>query len=97
MNPAKQIETFVDELSNWYIRRSRDRFWGSEMTDDKVSAYQTLRDVLLTLARMIAPYAPLIADDLYDNSGARKCSSGGLSDDESILPSIYRLKMIWKP
>ena len=69
LNPAKQIETFVDELSNWYIRRSRDRFWGSELTVDKISAYQTLRDVLLTLSRMIAPYAPLIADDLYGNLG----------------------------
>ncbi len=69
LNPAKQIEMFVDELSNWYIRRSRDRFWGSEMTDDKVSAYQTLREVLLTLSRMIAPYAPLIAEDIYGNLG----------------------------
>ena len=60
---------FVDELSNWYIRRSRDRFWGSEMTVDKVSAYQTLREVLLTLSRMIAPYAPLIAEDIYSNLG----------------------------
>ncbi|NEW08963.1 isoleucine--tRNA ligase [Paenibacillus sp. SYP-B3998] len=69
MNPAKLIESFVDELSNWYIRRSRDRFWSSEMSVDKVSAYQTLRDVLLTLARIIAPYAPLIADDLHGNLG----------------------------
>ncbi|MCR8634383.1 isoleucine--tRNA ligase [Paenibacillus radicis (ex Xue et al. 2023)] len=69
LNPAKQIEAFIEELSNWYIRRSRDRFWGSEMTSDKVAAYQTLREVLLTLARMIAPYAPLIADDLYNNLG----------------------------
>ncbi|WP_409342198.1 isoleucine--tRNA ligase [Paenibacillus sp. MBLB4367] len=69
LNPAKQIETFVDELSNWYIRRSRDRFWGSEMTTDKVSAYQTLREVLVTLARLIAPYAPLIAEDMYANLG----------------------------
>ncbi|RFB37764.1 isoleucine--tRNA ligase [Brevibacillus sp. VP] len=67
MNPAKHIETFVDELSNWYIRRSRNRFWSSGMTDDKVSAYQTLHEVLLTLARMIAPYAPLIAEDIYSN------------------------------
>ncbi|MGD8189697.1 isoleucine--tRNA ligase [Brevibacillus ginsengisoli] len=67
MNPAKHIETFVDELSNWYIRRSRDRFWSSGMTDDKVSAYRTLHEVLLTLARMIAPYAPLIAEDIYLN------------------------------
>jgi len=69
LNPAKQIESFVEEMSNWYIRRSRDRFWGGEMTEDKVSAYQTLREVLLTLARIIAPYAPLIAEDLYGNLG----------------------------
>ncbi len=67
LNPAKQIETFVDDLSNWYIRRSRDRFWSSGMTEDKVCAYQTLHEVLLTLARMIAPYAPLIAEDIYQN------------------------------
>jgi len=69
LNPAKQIEAFIDDLSNWYIRRSRDRFWGSELSEDKVAAYQTLHEVLLTLARMIAPYAPFIADDLYANMG----------------------------
>lgn len=69
LNPAKQIEAWIDELSNWYIRRSRDRFWGSEMTADKVSAYQTLRSVLLTVARMIAPYAPFIAEEIYGNLG----------------------------
>jgi isoleucyl-tRNA synthetase len=69
LNPAKQIEAFVDELSNWYIRRSRDRFWGSGLTDDKLQAYQTLRNVLLTLSRIIAPYAPLIAEDIYGNLG----------------------------
>ncbi|GAA3402134.1 isoleucine--tRNA ligase [Paenibacillus hodogayensis] len=67
LNPAKQIEAFVEEMSNWYIRRSRDRFWGGELTTDKVSAYQTLQEVLLTLSRAIAPYAPLIAEDLYGN------------------------------
>ncbi len=71
LNPAKHIEKFVEELSNWYIRRSRDRFWGSDMTTDKVSAYQTLYEVLLTLARMIAPYAPLIADELFGNIGGK--------------------------
>lgn len=69
LNPAKQIEAFVEEMSNWYIRRSRDRFWGGEMTADKVSAYQTLREVLLTLSRLIAPYAPLIAEDVWSNLG----------------------------
>lgn len=69
LNPAKAIETFVDEMSNWYIRRSRDRFWGSEMTADKVSAYQTLRGVLLTLAKLVAPFMPFVAEDLYENLG----------------------------
>ncbi|WP_337098640.1 isoleucine--tRNA ligase [Paenibacillus sp. YIM B09110] len=69
LNPAKAIETFVDELSNWYIRRSRDRFWGSGLSDDKVAAYQTLQSVLLTLSRVIAPYAPLLAEDVYGNLG----------------------------
>lgn len=69
LNPAKAIETFVDELSNWYIRRSRDRFWGSGLSEDKIAAYQTLRDVLMTLSRVIAPYTPLLADDVYGNLG----------------------------
>ncbi|WP_138751903.1 isoleucine--tRNA ligase [Paenibacillus sinopodophylli] len=69
LNPAKSIEVFVDELSNWYIRRSRDRFWGSGLTADKLAAYQTLRNVLLTLSRVIAPYAPLLAEDVYGNLG----------------------------
>lgn len=69
LNPAKHMEAFVDELSNWYIRRSRDRFWGSHMTEDKVSAYQTLREVLVTLAQMVAPYIPLIAEDIFGNLG----------------------------
>ncbi|CAG7619816.1 mupirocin-resistant isoleucine--tRNA ligase MupB [Paenibacillus solanacearum] len=69
LNPAKQIEALVDELSNWYVRRSRDRFWGSGWTEDKVSAFRTLHEVLLTLARMIAPYAPFLADDIHTNLG----------------------------
>jgi len=69
LNPAKAIELFVDELSNWYIRRSRDRFWGSGLTEDKLAAYGTLRSVLLSLSRLIAPYAPLLADDVYANLG----------------------------
>ncbi|OCT14851.1 isoleucine--tRNA ligase [Paenibacillus pectinilyticus] len=87
LNPAKQIEAFVDELSNWYIRRSRDRFWGSGFTEDKVSAYQTLRDVLLILARMIAPYAPLLADDLYGNLGGM--DSVHLADYPTVDESVY--------
>lgn len=69
LNPAKMIECYIDDLSNWYIRRSRDRFWGSEMTADKLSAYETLRHVLLTLSKLIAPYVPMIAEDIYLNLG----------------------------
>jgi isoleucyl-tRNA synthetase len=85
LNPAKQIEGFVDELSNWYIRRSRDRFWGSDMSDDKVSAYQTLRKVMMTLAQMIAPYAPFLADDLYANLGGQ--GSVHLADYPAVEPT----------
>ncbi|WP_080840425.1 isoleucine--tRNA ligase [Cohnella massiliensis] len=69
LNPARAIEAFVDELSNWYVRRSRDRFWGSGLPADKVSAYQTLREVLLTLARLTAPYLPFVSEDIYGNLG----------------------------
>ncbi|WP_276355906.1 isoleucine--tRNA ligase [Cohnella caldifontis] len=69
LNPARAIEGFVDELSNWYVRRSRDRFWGSGLTDDKAAAYHTLRDTLLTVSRLIAPYVPFVAEDIYRNLG----------------------------
>jgi isoleucyl-tRNA synthetase len=91
LNPAKQIETFVDELSNWYIRRSRDRFWGSEWTEDKVAAYQTLRHVLLTLAQLIAPYTPLIADDLYANLGGK--GSVHLTDYPKMDETLYDVSL----
>ncbi|MFX3636297.1 MAG: isoleucine--tRNA ligase [Candidatus Pristimantibacillus sp.] len=95
LNPAKSIENFVDELSNWYIRRSRDRFWGSGLTEDKVAAYQTLRHVLLTLSRVIAPYAPLLAEDVYGNLGGG--SSVHLADyptvDESAIDEMLERDM----
>ncbi|MGG1551103.1 isoleucine--tRNA ligase [Paenibacillus ferrarius] len=69
LNPAKEIEVLVDDLSNWYVRRSRDRFWGSGMTEDKVAAYQTLEEALRTIALMMAPYTPFLSDDIYGNLG----------------------------
>ncbi|NGZ73891.1 isoleucine--tRNA ligase [Saccharibacillus alkalitolerans] len=71
LTAAKGIEEFVDGLSNWYIRRSRDRFWGSGLTDDKLDAYRTLTEVLSTLARLIAPFMPVLAEDLYSNLGGQ--------------------------
>jgi isoleucyl-tRNA synthetase len=67
LGPARRLEAFIDDLSNWYIRRSRNRFWGSGMTEDKMFAYQTLREVLVKLSQMIAPYAPFIAEEIYQN------------------------------
>ena len=66
---ARGIEEFVDDLTNWYIRRSRDRFWApaGEATDDKESAYQALYTVLTTTARLIAPLTPFVAEVLHGN------------------------------
>lgn len=64
---ARRIGEFVDELSNWYVRRSRDRFWGSDMSDTKVAAYTTLYTVLSTLSKIIAPFTPFVAENIYQN------------------------------
>ena len=57
----------VDDVSNWYVRRNRRRFWKSEEWKDKLSAYETLYEVLMTMAKLIAPYTPFIAEDIYNN------------------------------
>ena len=64
---GRKIETFVDGLSNWYVRRSRRRFWKSENDADKLSAYNTLYHCLVTLAELIAPFTPFLAEELYQN------------------------------
>ncbi len=61
------IEDFTDELSNWYVRRNRSRFWAEELTDDKKSAYNTLYKVLTTLATVAAPFVPFITEEMYQN------------------------------
>ena len=65
--PTRAISEFVDRLSNWYIRRSRERFWGSEENDDKIAAYKTLYEVLVGLSKLIAPFVPFIAEEIYQN------------------------------
>ena len=65
--PARAISEFVDRLSNWYIRRSRERFWGSEENDDKKAAYKTLYEVLVSLSKLIAPFVPFLAEEIYQN------------------------------
>jgi len=64
---GRKIETFVDGLSNWYVRRSRRRFWKSENDEDKLSAYNSLYTCLVTLAKLLAPYTPFLAEEIYQN------------------------------
>ena len=66
-NAPRAIEAFIDDLSNWYVRRSRDRFWGAEAGSDKQAAYATLYEVLLTVAKLAAPFIPFLSDELYRN------------------------------
>ncbi len=64
---ARALSDFVDELSNWYVRRGRERYWGKEMTQDKINAYMTLYTVLVTLTKLTAPYTPFIAEEIFGN------------------------------
>ncbi|TAK20093.1 MAG: isoleucine--tRNA ligase [Chloroflexota bacterium] len=65
MTACRDIEAFVEELSNWYLRRGRRRYWKSEADADKSAAYHTLYRVLVTLARLLAPFQPFLAEHLY--------------------------------
>ena len=64
---ALQIEDFTDELSNWYVRRNRERFWQDKLTDDKISAYVTLYTVLINLVKVAAPFVPFMTEEIYQN------------------------------
>ena len=67
LGATRPIETFVDQLSNWYLRRSRRRFWKSESDADKAAAYYTLYQALTTLSKLLAPTMPFIAEELHQN------------------------------
>ena len=105
---VKPFEGFVDNLSNWYIRRSRKRFWKSENDDDKNQAYATLHYVLTELAKTMAPFTPFIAEEIYRNlshpsssssprAGEEDNSSVHLLDfpvaDEKLIDSDLNIKM----
>lgn len=64
---GRALEEFVDDLSNWYVRRNRERYWAGEMTDDKVDAYMTLFTVLENLCRLAAPFVPFVTEMVYQN------------------------------
>ena len=64
---ARALDSFVDEMSNWYVRRSRDRFWAKGMEQDKINAYMTLYTALVTVAKTAAPMIPFMTEDIYQN------------------------------
>lgn len=80
VEPARRIQRFVDDLSNWYIRRSRRRFWKSQSDRDKLAAYQTLYESLRAVSGLMAPFAPFASDAMYRNL------SGGQSVHLSDFP-----------
>ncbi len=81
---AREIEQFVDELSNWYIRRNRRRFWKEGKSLDKTAAYQTLFDCLMSLSKLMSPIAPYMGEWLYKN-----LSEVARQDEDSVHISFY--------
>jgi isoleucyl-tRNA synthetase len=77
---ARRLEAFVDALSNWYVRRSRDRFWASGESADKAAAFATLYEVLVDLTRLAAPFVPFLTETLHQNLG------GDGADSVHLLP-----------
>ena len=100
-NAPRAIEAFVDDLSNWYVRRSRDRFWGAEAGKDKQAAYATLYEVLVTVAKLSAPFIPFLADELYRNLVCSLDSDAPLSvhlveypvSDDSLIDTVLENDM----
>ena len=96
---GRLISEFVDkDLSNWYVRINRKRFWGKDMSDDKLSAYQTLYTCLMTIAKLLAPFAPFYADQLYKDLDGKLESvhleKFPVADDRLIDDEIeYRMKI----
>ena len=64
---ARALQSFVDDMSNWYVRRSRERFWAKGMEQDKINAYMTLYTALVTVAKVAAPMIPFMTEDIYQN------------------------------
>ena len=94
---GRLIDKFVnDNLSNWYVRLNRKRFWGSAMSDDKLSAYQTLYTCLLTISKLLAPISPFYAERLYKDLGGEKESvhlDNFPEADEALINKALEEKM----
>ncbi|OGO51339.1 MAG: isoleucine--tRNA ligase [Chloroflexi bacterium RBG_16_68_14] len=89
MAPCRRIEAFVEDLSNWYVRRSRRRFWKSGDDADKRSAYETLYQCLVSLAGLLAPFMPFLAEELYQNLVRSQDGSAGLAASGAAPPSVH--------
>ncbi len=86
---ARAVSNFaIDHLSNWYVRRCRRRFWKSEMNDNKVSAYQTLYESLVTVCKLLSPFAPFLADEIYINLNSITKKEPFESVHLSALPEV---------
>jgi len=90
---ARHIEAFVDSLSNWYVRRSRRRFWKSESDADKLAAHNTLYQCLVTLAQLMAPLTPFIAEEMYQNLVRSVNSTAGESVHLTDYPVADQTKI----
>ena len=85
---ARALEQFVDELSNWYVRRSRERFWGKGMPQDKVNAYMTLYTALVTTAKIAAPMIPFMTEEIYRNLVCTNDPSAPISVHLCDFPAV---------
>lgn len=86
---AKAVSEFtIDQLSNWYVRRNRRRFWKGEMSKDKTAAYQTLYECLITLSKLAAPFAPFIAEEVYRNLNSVTRREPHESVHLSMMPEV---------
>ena len=98
---TRPIQEFIENLSNWYVRRSRRRFWKSENDGDKNEAYQTLYIVLLEISKLLAPFMPYLADEIYQNlTGEESVHLADWSEvndeiiDEHLNSEIHAVRLI---
>ena len=84
--PAREMNKFVDQLSNWYVRNGRQRYWSKEMTQDKINAYMTLYTVIETLSKLTAPFTPFMAEAIYQNIVKSVDENAPLSIHLSVYP-----------
>ncbi|GKU83109.1 class I tRNA ligase family protein [Niallia sp. NCCP-28] len=84
-NAAREMGKLIEEVSNWYVRRSRSRFWSAGMTEDKRAAYQTLYTVLTITSQLLAPFTPFLAEDVYSQLTGESVHLSNFPADDSTL------------